>query len=416
MFAEWMRQARAWLSSRRFDEDLDEEMQFHRDMREQELRGSGLSPQEAKRQANISFGRTLTIREESRESWGIAWLDSIGQDLRYGLRQLNRNRGFAVTAILTIALGVGASAAIFTLVNAVLLRPLPYPEPDRLFVLYEELHVNPRLATPDLDLHHIKNQLKSFSGIGAWARSSVNWRTAEEAILLQASAVDRDLLQVLGFQPALGRAFTLQEEREAANVIILSHATWVSRFGADSSVVGSTSIVDNEVATIVGVASPRFRIDWRTAVAPEAYTLISRNPAYRTNGQGHNSWRYIARLRPGVAPEQARAEWEGLQAAWVQDQPTDWLRQEPVFRPFVDETFEYYRPKLWTMAGAGSLVFLIVCTNLGGLLLARSVARRKEIGVRTSLGAARGRIARQLSVEVALLALLGGAAGLLLCW
>lgn len=417
MFAEWLRQLRTYLSGHNFDRELEEEIEFHRDMREQELLEQGLSPAEAKRQAGIAFGGVLAAREASRDSWGFAWLDSLGQDLRYGLRQLNRNRGFAATAILTIALGVGASAAIFTLVNAVLLRPLPYPEPDRIVVLNQDLHADYRLPrTPDLDLHHMKNEFHSFTDIGSRGRSGAHWRTPEGMQSVMALHVDSALLGLLGFQPALGRSFTTQDEQEGGNVVILTYATWLSRFGGDPAAIGSTMILSDEPFTIVGVAPPEFRVDWEFPFPAEIYTLVSRYAGYHTNNEGLNRWGYVARLRPGVSLEEARIEFETVYAAWLADQPSEWLRPAPEVRLLADEAFEYFRPKLWTLAGAGALVFLIVCANLAGLLLARGLARRKEIGLRASLGAARSRIARQLGVESALLALFGGAVGLLLCF
>jgi predicted permease len=416
MFAEWMRQLRTWLSRSRFEEELDEEMQFHRDMRQQELRETGLPPDEAKRQAIVSFGSTVNAREASNESWGLAWLDSLNQDLRYGLRQLNRNRGFAATAILTIALGVGASAAIFTLINAVLLRPLPYPEPDRVVVLNQDLHSDHRLQrTPDLDLHHMKDKFQSFSAIGSRGRSGANWQTSEGIQSLMALHVDPDLLDLLGFQPVLGRSFTAQDEQEGGNVVILTYATWLSRFGGDPAAIGSTMALSDGSFTIVGVAPPEFRVDWEFPSPAEIYTLVSRFSSYHTNNEGLNRWGYVARLRPGVSLEEARVEFGTAYAAWLANQPSEWLRPTPEVRLLSDEAFEYFGPKLWTLAGAGAFVFLIVCANLAGLLLARSVARRREIGVRASLGAARFRIARQLSVEAALLAFFGGAIGFVLC-
>jgi putative ABC transport system permease protein len=334
----------------------------------------------------------------------------LWRDLLYAIRGLLKTPGFTSIAVLTLALGIGANSAIFSVVNAALLRPLPYDKADELAMFY---FTNPQgeemwFSTPAAYLN-LRSQNSVFTGIAAWGNDTwpVNLTGSGEPERLQGVKVSANFFQVLGVAPAQGRSFLPGEDRPGNNqVIVISHELWQRQFGSDPEIIGRSILLNGEAYKIIGAMPPDFRFVLKTDVwAPLAFTTSQESDG--KNGYLHQ----VARLKPGISTEQARAEVERLLGPYLSS-PTVGLRA--TLKPLqvvltVDE-----RPMLAVLFAAASFVLLIACVNIANLLLVRASARRRELAIRAALGAGRWRIVRQLLVESAVLAFWGGCCGLLL--
>jgi predicted permease len=393
--------------------EIREELQFHLDMRAEEYRNGGLAANEARRAAIRRFGNVALMQDRGYDVRGGGVMETILQDVRYGLRLLGRRPSFSVVAILTLALGVGVSTALFSVIDAVVLRPLPYPQPEEMVSITIETGPadhRDRSAPSANDVRRWRDFGRIFShvGVGRFAgpldQHVVEAPEPEPVLIGEAS---EDFLEVYGVTPRLGRPITLDDMRTGAPpVTLLSHAYWVTRFGADPSILGRTVRVNREPATVVGVLPAGFYDQlalWRPARA-----AITR-PDTRVGGTVHG------RLRPGLPPDQAAREL------------TEFVRQtdagsgesfdgrvvvQPLLRPLGDQQVSV----ITLLAAAVGLVLLIGCVNIAGLLLARGAMREPELAVRASLGASRPRMVRQLMTESVVLSLAATAAGLLLAW
>ena len=389
------------------EQDLDEELQTHIRMAIEERVAQGQSHAEAKRAVRLEFGDVTRVKEATRTMWGGVWLDRLLQDLRFGARSLVRDRGFALVAILTLALGVGVTTAMFTVVNGVLFRPLPFFEPDRLVAVGIETQGD---ATGDPNVLHehfleLSRQSSPFAGLTTYMiYPPVTLTDAGEAARRSAAYVTAGFFDVLGVRPALGRGFTTAEDQLGAGpVVVLGNKLWRDRFGADRSILGTTATLDGVTRTIVGVMPPGFNFPNRA----DLWLPLATNPLL-VEGL---SFSVVARLGENMAVDQAAAELSALAVA------SDWRRERSEVStrivPLKDVVVGESRYPLMIFTGAVGLVLLISCTNVANLLLMRAGKREGEIGLRRVLGAGRPRLVRQLLTESVMVALLGGALGIL---
>ena len=406
----------------RVEQELDEELQYHIERQAQLNMTAGMSPDDARYAALREFGGIEQRKEECRDALGVALLDSVRQDIRYGLRSLRRTPGFTAVAVLSLALGIGTNTTVFTVFNAVLLRPLPYPQPERIVVLREQpLHQSGTVLVHPLNFLEWRTRTRSFEAIALMQSIPRNLTNAdgiaEQVIEAQTTS---DLFRVFGLSPVLGRAFTEEETRPAGvtageglpvahPVAILGHGYWQRRFGSDPGIIGKGLVLASGASTVIGVAPPDFRIG---TLEPDLYSPLPIDPN-QPDSIGSRSFQCYARLKPGIAVAAARADLATVSTQLAREHSLDTEFRAAVFG-LHDYLVQDGRRVLWLLMGAVAAVLLIACVNLAALLLARGIGRRGELALRASLGASRARIARQLVIESLVLAALGGAAGLLL--
>ena len=338
-------------------------------------------------------------------------MDTLWQDLRYSLRMLWKSPGFTLVAILALALGIGANTAIFSVVNAVLLRPLPYRESDRLAIMWE------KAATQDTSVSYLnftdwRDQNQSFEEITAFRRASFNLIGAGEPERLAGRMASANFFKTFGASLSKGNDFPASEDRVGGQkVVILGHGFWQRRFGGDEAIVGKQITLNNQSYMVIGITAPDFRFGLDTDI----YTLIgqSEDQCFKSRGC-HPGIYVVGRLKPGVSVEQGRADMDAIMGRLGQQYPDTNTDRRIHIESLYDNTVQDVRPALFVLLGAVGFVLLIACANVANLLLARSAVRQKEIAIRTALGASRWRIIRQLLTESVVLGIFGGAIGLLL--
>ena len=399
-----------------FDADLEEEMRFHLQMKVEDNLATGMSADEANKAALRQFGNQTWLREESRQMWSFISIETLLQDLRFGLRMMLKKPLFTTVAILTLALGIGANTAIFSVVNAVLLRPLPYKNAERLVWIWGTNPLNDidhEVASLP-DYHDWKTQNQSFEEMGAYGDARVTLTSNGEPERFDAAYVTDGFFEVLGAQAEIGRTFMPDEDKPGnENVVVISHALWQRRFGADPNIIGKPLIINGEPCPLVGVMPADFNHPKPGASKPvEIWQPLGAD--YAKAGRRGDYLNVIARLKPDTSIEQSRAELTTIAAQLEQQYPasnTGWgTLVIPLHERFVGDV----RPVLIVLLGAVCFLLLIACVNVANLLLARAAARQKEIAIRTAIGARRWRIVRQLLTESVMLAVVGGALGLLL--
>jgi predicted permease len=398
----WWR--RLWLR-KKMEEELEKELRFHLDQHTADLIAQGLEPEEARRRARLALGGPEQVREQCRDARGTRWLEELLQDIRYGARILLKQPGFTLIAGLTVTVGIGANTAMFSVVNAVLLRPLPFPEPARL--MFVEAKNPTSFAAPDF--RDLVTQNRSFSHISAYTDATFNMSGGNEPERVNGARISAGLLPTLGVQPLLGRNLMVEEDRDGGdNVVLLSQGLWQRQFGADAGIVGRAIGLDEQSYTVIGVLPPglNFPLD------KELFVPLALNASDLSNYGGY-FLSLIARLKPGVTLTQANTE----VATIIKKSDEEGPRFESVRVIGLQEALVGdVRTMMLALMGAVGFVVLIACANLANLLLTVSARRQKEIAVRLSLGARRSRIVRQFLTESLLLAGLGGVSGLLLTW
>jgi predicted permease len=414
------------LRRRRRDDELDEEIRAHFRMAIEERVAGGENPRQAEQNARREFGNELMVRETTRAMWGWGVWERMLQDLKYTLRQMRRSPGFTAVAIVTLALGLGATTAIFSIVNGVLLQPLRYREPGRLYLaetvpppaagLTGNLPVNAR------HFHEWRAHCRSCQDVALFHGADLTLVGAGEPVRLPALEVSFNFFRVLGVQPALGRDFLAEEEGLNFDKVILTDALWHSRFGGDCgdrSVVGRRIQINGEPHLVIGILPPVHLPQgrqWGDFVGPPAQPLIfrplARNVA-REHPAGSLNYTSVIRLRPGVGREQAAAELNALLADFVRQFQ---LETRIALIPLQQQVTRKDRGPLLLLLGAVGAVLLIVCLNIGNLMLVRTASRYREAGVRLALGASRGRLFGLVLTEALVLVSIGGAAGLALAW
>ena len=413
MIAEWLHEIRlklrALLWRRRLDRDLADEIAFHIEERSRRAR---LQPYQARRR----FGNPTVYREEIRDMWTFRPIEMLRQDLRYAARTLRRSPGFALVAILTLALGIGANTAIFSVVDAVILRPLPYPEPTRLVELWgnvKRAKVERRGASYP-DYVDWRDQSQSFTSMAAVDGSAMTLTGIDEPERIQAEVVSQPYFDLLGIRPALGRLFRPDEDKvpQRDAVVVLGDSLWKRRFGADRGVIGREVQMNGRAYEVIGVMPPSFRGVTDQAEAWVPFMMIG--TAEDLAERGNRGFAALARLKPGISQARAQEELDGISKRLEKAYPNTNEGRAVEVSALARELFGDVKKPLLMLLCAVGFVLLIACTNVANLMLARSEARQREIAMRIALGAGRGRVLFQLIVESCLLSALGCVAGLLL--
>jgi predicted permease len=399
---------------KQLEEQLEKELSFHLDQHTTDLIARGYDPEEARRQARLAFGGPEQVKEECRDARGTRWLEDLLQDFRYAVRTLRQRPGFAAVALCTLALGIGATTAMFTVINGVLIKPLPYPEPDRLVTLNEQTEkvTSPiwgnlwAFAYPNfLDC---KRESRSLA-LAAWRYSGGTVSEHGEAEYVSGRQISSELFSVLGIPPSRGRAFLPEEDRRgAAPVIIVSYGLWQRLYGGSPGAVGRSLALDGKPYTIVGITPAGFRLNGDEA---DVFTPLGQDPSpSMQNRDRHPGIGVLARLRPGVTLAQAQTELALIGRHLAEQYPDSNAGRSFVAQPLRPDVGDV-RSTLWLLLGAVSLVLLIACVNVASLLLARAVSRERELAMRVALGASRSRLVRQCLTESAVLGLSGGLLG-----
>ncbi len=407
---------------------LGDELRFHLERQVEENLARGMSPRAARAAAKEEFGSVAQATEEAYEARGVAWLDDLAQDARYGARTLRRNWSFTLVTVATLALGIGTCTAIFSVVNAVLLRSLPYGAPERLVYLFTP---NSHFKIPmgvmgpsNADFLDLQRESHSFASMTLFDQRQYDLAADDQPQRVGAAKVDAQFFSTLQADPMLGRAIQESDEQPGSDhVVVLSYALWQSAFDGRDDAVGRTLRLNGSPYQVIGVMPPEFSYPNRNDLSygdghiaatqlwvPLALTAQQR--ADRDNNPGYA----IARLKPGVTAHMAQAEMSALMKRLDQLHIAEWRGWGAYIEPFLDVAISPVRPLMWLLMGAVGFVLLIACGNAANLLLARAANRTHELGMRATLGARRGRLVRQMLTESLMLSGVAGGGGVMLAW
>jgi len=410
----------ALFSRRKLDVDLDEELRAHVEFAIEENRKRGMTEELARNAAMREFGGFTQTKERYRMQRGLPFVETLGRDLRFALRQLRKSPGFTLTAVLTLAIGIGGISAVYSVVEAVLLRPLPFYQPNRLVRLHEGVeHQFDQADLPAPDVIRFARDNEAFTQVAGFVSVDFEASGAGKPFQAKAERITASLLPLLGTQPLLGRGFIESEDENAAPVAVISYAVWCERFQSDPKVIGATIDLDRRPYTIIGVMPRSFefpldagRLNHRDMWVPMSFTADEKQD--ETDNFQYGS---IARLKPGITLTQAQGDVRRMVASIEAEiPPQDGIHLTSNVESLQEETVHAARPLLNALLAAAALILLIACANLANLLLVRAAGRRREFGMRVALGATRKTILRQLFTESLLLAAIGGALGIALAF
>ena len=393
------------------DRELADELESHVQMHIEDNLRRGMNPQEARREALMKLGGVTQTAESYRERRGVPVIETLLQDLRFAARMLRKNLGFTAVAVLVMALGIGANTAMFSVVNAVLLKPLAFNDPDRIVTLsslWKKSGHHGQVSAPDY--RDWRDQSSAFESMAYYENYDSAVTAGSAAEYTHIAMVSPNLFHVFRLQPAFGREFSAEESKAGGGAaVILSNAYAVNHFGSAAGALGHSVRLLSKTLDVVGVMPPGFHFPEKTDVWFPANTIIGDT----VSRSGHN-YRVVARLKPEVNLEQAQAQMTAIGTRLTEKYPDSNTGKNVAVTRMRDEMVSDFRLTLWIMLAAVGVVLLIACANLANMLLAKSVARTKEIAIRAALGAGRGRIVRQLITESLVMALLAGAVGVLL--
>lgn len=415
-----------WWQIGKRDADLERELRSDLELEEEEQRERGLPPREAHYAARRAFGNPTLIREQTRAVWTWNWLESLLHDLRYGARALFRTPSFTLIAVVVMALGIGANVALFTVVRSVLLKPLPYNDPDRLALLYEADRDHPH-AMPWLPVdagsfwewQRSTQSLAQMALVSPFQGYNVSAEGGKLPEIVFAAWCTDNFFPLLGVQPMLGRGFTQADDRpDGAATAMISASFWKRRYAGDPAIVGKTIWLDAKPYTIIGVLPPTFVYSGAFGgAADEIWTPVRHEaPASLLATYGDHEFQVVARLADGISLATLEARLEALQKGIKAAHPEPAVHPGVIARTMLDDAVHNYKTPLYALLGATGCVLLIACMNVAGLLVARAASRSKEFAIRTALGGGRLRLIRERLIESLLLSAMGGALGLLLAW